>query len=101
MLPAELKVTADSFVPFIGHGDSAGGPDWTDSWQPCMAIVPLAQSRMLGPYADAILLFGSMLHEDVRTDPGGRPILVAETLAAWASSGALSGFAFAHRPCRA
>ena len=30
-LPAALKVTADSFVPFEGHDDSAGGPDWTDS----------------------------------------------------------------------
>ena len=31
-LPAALKVTTDSFVPFEGHNDSAGGPDWTDSW---------------------------------------------------------------------
>ena len=31
VLPAQLKVTADSFVPFEGHVDSAGGPDWTDS----------------------------------------------------------------------
>jgi len=30
-LPAELKVDQDSFVPFEGHDDSAGGPDWTDS----------------------------------------------------------------------
>ena len=28
VLPAALKkVTADSFVPFIGHNDAAGGPD--------------------------------------------------------------------------
>ena len=85
MLPAELKVTADSFVPFIGHDDTAGGPDWAGSWQSRMAVVSLTQHRMLGPYADVILLFGPMLHEDVRTDPGGRPMLVAETLAAWAS----------------
>ena len=26
-LPAQLKVTADSFVPFEGHDDPAGGPD--------------------------------------------------------------------------
>jgi len=37
-LTAELKVTADSFVPFIGHDDSAGGPDWTGSWQSRMAL---------------------------------------------------------------
>ena len=29
-LPAELKVTADSFVPFVGRDDSAGGPDLID-----------------------------------------------------------------------
>ena len=32
VLPAELKVTADSFVPFEGHVDSANGPDWAVSW---------------------------------------------------------------------
>ena len=31
-LPAALKVTADSFVPFEGHVDSANGPDWAVSW---------------------------------------------------------------------
>ena len=31
VLPAELKVTADSFVTFEGHDDSAVGPDWADS----------------------------------------------------------------------
>ena len=89
VLPAELKVTVDSFVPIIGHDDTAGGPDWTDSWQSRMTVVSLTQHRMLGPYADVVLLFGPVLHEDMRTDPGGRPMLVAETLAAWASSGEL------------
>ena len=31
-LPAALEVTTDSFVPFGGHDNSAGSPDWTDSW---------------------------------------------------------------------
>ena len=31
VLPAELKVTAYSFVAFKGRDDSAVGPDWTDS----------------------------------------------------------------------
>ena len=81
-LPAQLKVTADSFVPFEGHDDSAGGPDWTDSWHSRMAVASLTQHSMLGPYADVVLLLGPMLHEHVRTDPGGRPMLVAEALAA-------------------
>ena len=96
-LPAELKVDQDSFVPFEGHDDSAGGPDWTDSWQSRMTAFSLTQSSMLGPYADVALLFGPMLREDVRTDPGGRPMLVAEALASWAASGALATFATAHR----
>ena len=65
-----------------------------------MAVVSLTQRRMLGPYADIILLFGPLLHEDegVRmSSPEGRPMLVAATLAAWASSGALSNFGSAHR----
>ena len=57
-LPAELKMTADSFVPFVGHDDSAGGPDWTDSWQSRMTVASLTKHRMPGPYADAILLLG-------------------------------------------
>ena len=93
-LPAALKVTADSFVPFVGHDDSA---DWSGSWQSRMKVSSLMQSRMLGPYADVALLFGPMLHEDVRTDPGGHPTLVAATLARWATSGSLSGFASAHQ----
>ena len=97
-LPAALKVTADSFVPFDGHGDSAGGPDYTDSWQSRMTVASLTQSRMPGPYADVALLLGPMLHEGVRTNPGGgRPMLVAATLAGWATSGSLSGFASAHQ----
>ena len=96
-LPVELKVDQNSFVPFEGHDDSAGGPDWTDSWQSRMTVFSLTQSTMLGPYADVALLFGPMLREDVRTDPGGRPMLVAETLASWATSGALATFATAHR----
>ena len=76
-LPAELKVDQDSFVPFEGHDDSAGGPDWTDSWQSRMAAFSLTQSIMLGPYADVALLLGPMLREDVRTDLDGRPMLVA------------------------
>ena len=97
VLPAQLKVTADSFVPFEGHDDSAGGPDWTDSWQSRMTAASLTQFSMLGPYADVALLLGPMLREDVRTDPGGRPMLVAETLASWATAGSLAGFATAHR----
>ena len=96
-LPAELKVDQDSFVPFEGHDDSAGGPDWTDSWQSRMTAFSLTQFSMLGPYADVALLFGPMLREDVRTDPGGRPMLVAETLASWATAGSLASFATAHR----
>ena len=38
-----------------------------------------------------------MLHEHVRTDPGGRPMLVAETLATWPTTGSLAGFLSAHR----
>ena len=68
-LPAALQVTADSFVPFEGHDDSAGGPDWTDSWQSRIKIASLTQGGMLGPYADISLLLGPMLREDVRTDP--------------------------------
>ena len=52
---------------------------------------------MLGPYADVVLLIGSMQHEDVRTDPAERPMLVADTLAGSATSGSLSGFASAHQ----
>ena len=52
---------------------------------------------MLGAYADIALLLGPMLREDVRTDPGGRPALVATTLAVWATSGSLSGFSAAHQ----
>ena len=52
---------------------------------------------MLGPYAGVVLLLGPVLHEDVRTDPGGRPMLVAATLATWATSGSLAGFAPAHQ----
>ena len=96
-LPAALKVTADSFVPFIGHGDSAGGPDWTGSWQSRMTVASLTQNRMLGPYADVVLLLGPILHEGVRTNPGRRPMLVAATLAGWVTSGSLSGFASAHQ----
>ena len=96
-LPAELKVDQDSFVPFEGHDDSAGGPDWTDSWQSRMTAFSLTQFSMLGPYADVSLLFGPMLREDVRTDPDGRPMLVAETLASWATAGSLASFATAHR----
>ena len=96
-LPAALKVTADSFVPFEGHGDSAGGPDWTGSWQSRIKVSSLTQGGMLGPYADIILLLGPMLREGVRTDPGGRPMLVAATLAVWATSGSLSGFSAAHQ----
>ena len=96
-LPEELKVDQDSFVPFEGHDDSAGGPDWTDSWQSRMTAFSLTQFSMLGPYADVSLLFGPMLREDVRTDPDGRPMLVAETLASWATAGSLASFATAHR----
>ena len=71
-LPAALQVTVDSFVPFEGHDDSAGGPDWTDSWQSRIKVSSLTQGGMLGPYADISLLLGPMLREDVRTDPGGR-----------------------------
>ena len=67
------------------------------SWFSRMAVTSLTTRRMLGPYADVILLFGSLLHEDVRTSPRGRPMLVAATLAAWACSGALSNFGSAHR----
>ena len=53
MLPAELKVTADSFVPFIGHDDTAGGgPDWADSWQSRMTVASLIKHRVLGPAAE-------------------------------------------------
>ena len=97
VLKLELKVTADSFVPFEGHDDSAGGPDWADSWHSRVAVASLTQHSMLGPYADVALLFGPMLREDVRTDPDGHPMLVAETLASWATSGSLAGFATAHR----
>ena len=94
VLLAELKVTADSFVPFEGHGDSAAGPDWTGS---CfLTVASLTKRRMLGPYADAILLFGSMLHESVGTNPAGRLMLVAATLAVWASSGVLSSLMSSH-----
>ena len=46
-----------------------------------MTVVLLTQHRMLGPYADVALLLGPVLHEIVRTDPSGRPMPVAETLA--------------------
>ena len=64
-----------------------------------MAVASLAKHRVLGPYADAILLLGPMLHERARTDPAGRPImLVAATLAACAScSGVFSSFASTHQ----
>ena len=52
-----------------------------------MTVASLTKRRMLGPYADVILLFGPMLHEDVRTSPEGRPMLVTAPLAAWACSG--------------
>ena len=42
VLPAELKVNAESFVPFEDHGDSADGPDWADSWFSRMAVESLA-----------------------------------------------------------
>ena len=84
-------------MQFEGHDDSAAGPDWADLWSSHMTVASLTKRRMLGPYADAILLFGSMLHEDVRTSPEGRLMLIAATLAAWASSGALSGFVSAHQ----
>ena len=96
-LPAELKVDQDSFVPFEGHDDSAGGPDWTDSWQSRMTAFSLTQFSMLGPYADVSLLLGPMLREDVRTDPGGRPMLVADALASWATAGSLANFAAVHQ----
>ena len=96
-LPAALKVTADSFVPFEGHDDSAGGPDWTDSWQSRIKVSSLTQGGMLGPYADISLLLGPMLREDVRTDPGGRPMLVATTLAVWSTSGSLAGLSAVHQ----
>ena len=96
-LPAELNVTADSFVPFAGHDDSAGGPDWTDSWQSRMTVASQTKHHMLGPYADVILLLGPVLHEEVRTDPAGRPMLVADTLASWATTGALASFASVHQ----
>ena len=38
-----------------------------------------------------------MLHEEVCTDPAGRPVLVADALAGRATSGSLSGFASAHQ----
>ena len=62
-----------------------------------MTVVSLTQHSMLGPYVDVVLLLGPMLREDVRTDPGGRPMLVAETLASWSTTGSLSGFASAHQ----
>ena len=62
-----------------------------------MTVASLTQHSMLGPYVDVVLLLGPMLREDVRTDPGGRPMLVAETLASWSTTGSLSGFASAHR----
>ena len=40
-LPAALKITAHSFVSCDGHGDSVGGPDWTDSWQSRMKVLSL------------------------------------------------------------
>ena len=52
---------------------------------------------MLGPYADISLLLGPMLREGVRTNPGGRPMLVATALAVWATSGSLSGFSAVHQ----
>ena len=52
---------------------------------------------MLGPFADVSLLLGPMLREDVRTDPGGRPMLVAEALASWATAGSLANFAAVHQ----
>ena len=96
-LPAELKVDQNSFVPFEGHDDSAGGPDWTDSWQSRMTVFSLTQFSMLGPFADVSLLLGPMLREDVRTDPGGRPMLVADALASWATAGTLASFAAVHQ----
>ena len=62
-----------------------------------MAVASLTRHSMLGPNADIVLLLGLMLHEHVRTDPGGRPMLVAETLATWSTTGSLAGFASAHR----
>ena len=82
MLPAELKVTADSFMAFEGHDDSAVSPACIDSWFSRMTVASLTQRRMLGPYAGAILLFGPLQHEGVHTSAEGRPMLVAATLAA-------------------
>ena len=87
-------------MPFEGHDDSAGGLDWTDSWQSRIKVCKvssLTQGRMLGPYPDISLLLGPMLRESVRTDPGGRPMLAASTLAVWATSGSLSGFSAVHQ----
>ena len=42
-------------------------------------------------------MLGPMLHEDVRTNPAGCPMLVAATLVGWATSGSLAGFASAHQ----
>ena len=84
VLPAELKVTADSFVPFEGHDNSATGPDWISSRLSRMTVSSLTTRRMLVPYVDVILLSGPMLHKDVHTSPEGRPMLVAASLAAWA-----------------
>ena len=44
-----------------------------------MTATSLTKHRMLGPYADVILLFGPLL---LHTSPEGRPMLVAATLAA-------------------
>ena len=70
---------------------------FTCSWQSQMTVVTLTLHRMLKPYADVVLLLGPMLHEEVRTDQAGRPVLVADALARWATSSSLSGFASAHQ----
>ena len=50
VLPAELKVTAYSFVTFEGHDDSTVGPGWTDSCSSRMTIKSLARA-VVGPVA--------------------------------------------------
>ena len=61
-----------------------------------MKVSSLAQGCMLRPYSDVALLLGPMLHEVVRTDPGGRLMLVAASLASWATSGSLAVFSAAY-----
>ena len=48
-LPAALKITAGSFVPFNGHDDSAGRgrppADWSGSWQSRMKVSSLTSAQ--------------------------------------------------------